>query len=346
MAPRSNHRGGRGAGNRSGSDRHQRESRHAHTGAGVNRRGARGSRDVLLQRSGHGGGRARPSATPGARLVDRMTTGDSRQVDRTIAGDGEIRLADRITVGQGRLVDRMTGGSLQHVAREPNGHQGSPRARPPRGRVRPLQDRSSGRQQNGISRDNAATSRGLQRSFQTGNAPVAVTNGADHDEWELDTSLTTQTRPAGNSAFYASQASQLPSQSSARLPTLPTLPIPTSYTTPTIQPATSHTPIRMFNQPRSAISNSYQIVGPQPSLLPSSQSGLQSQPQPKPGANSPQHPVNKYRGKDKIKKLVQNVKLRAIFAGRPVPRERQVSKEQRPQLTMRMGGDGGVLDEY
>jgi hypothetical protein len=44
-------------------------------------------------------------------------------------------------------------------------------------------------------------------------------------------------------------------------------------------------------------------------------------------------PQNTYRGKDPIKRLVQNKKLRAILAGRKVPVERARMRE----MELRMG---------
>jgi hypothetical protein len=49
---------------------------------------------------------------------------------------------------------------------------------------------------------------------------------------------------------------------------------------------------------------------------------------------APKRPVNTYRGKDPIKKVVQNKKLQAIFADRGVPKERRKWKEERMELRM------------
>jgi hypothetical protein len=47
-------------------------------------------------------------------------------------------------------------------------------------------------------------------------------------------------------------------------------------------------------------------------------------------------PINNYRGKDPIKRLVQNKKLQAILADKPVPRERRKPKDDRMALRMGM----------
>lgn len=48
----------------------------------------------------------------------------------------------------------------------------------------------------------------------------------------------------------------------------------------------------------------------------------------------PKRPVNTYRGKDPIKRLVSNKKLQAIFAGRGFPKERKKYSGERPDLRM------------
>jgi hypothetical protein len=49
-------------------------------------------------------------------------------------------------------------------------------------------------------------------------------------------------------------------------------------------------------------------------------------------------PVNTYRGRDPIKKIVQNKKLQAIFAGKQMPKERGVYKGERMELRLSSGG--------
>lgn len=51
---------------------------------------------------------------------------------------------------------------------------------------------------------------------------------------------------------------------------------------------------------------------------------------------TPRRPVNTYRGNDPIKRLVQNKKLQAIFADRPVPKERTKSGHEKMELRMGM----------
>lgn len=51
----------------------------------------------------------------------------------------------------------------------------------------------------------------------------------------------------------------------------------------------------------------------------------------------PERPVNPYRGKDPIKRLVQNDKLRALLAGKPMPRQRKKAAMDRPDLRQGMG---------
>jgi hypothetical protein len=54
----------------------------------------------------------------------------------------------------------------------------------------------------------------------------------------------------------------------------------------------------------------------------------------------PKRPINNYRGKDPIKRLVQNKKLQAILADKPLPRERQKAVGDRMEL--RLGVKGGL----
>lgn len=308
MAPRPHHRGDRGAGSQRGPGRHRREFCHPRPGAGVNRNNPRGNRD--LYRSYHGGGRTRDRVTPGERLMHRMTrmtTGNTRLNEGMEIGS--IRSADRAPVDEGRIRDRTTHDNLQLVTHESDSHQSVARARGPPGRTRQTQDRTTIGQYNDV--------------------PVYVSNGTNHDEWDHDTPTSTPVRTHSRALFYASP-SPPPSQAPARLPTLPTLAIPPFHAEISCKTATTSTPIRMFNDPGSSRSSRNHIAGPQP--------------QPRSHEHS-HRPVNTYRGKDKIKKMVQNEKLRAVLAGKPVPRERQVSREQKPQLTMRLGGDGGALDE-
>jgi hypothetical protein len=53
-------------------------------------------------------------------------------------------------------------------------------------------------------------------------------------------------------------------------------------------------------------------------------------------ATSPRRTVNPYRGKDTLKLLVQNPKLRAILSDKPYPQQRKKSGEERPVLRMGM----------
>jgi hypothetical protein len=53
---------------------------------------------------------------------------------------------------------------------------------------------------------------------------------------------------------------------------------------------------------------------------------------------APKRPINKYRGKDPIKRLCQNKKLQAILADKPIPRERQ--KVAGDRMMLRMGVNG------
>jgi len=50
---------------------------------------------------------------------------------------------------------------------------------------------------------------------------------------------------------------------------------------------------------------------------------------------------NKYRGKDVIKRAVQNPKLRAVLAGKPLPRPQK--KQLQPLLTMDRKNMGGAI---
>jgi hypothetical protein len=54
----------------------------------------------------------------------------------------------------------------------------------------------------------------------------------------------------------------------------------------------------------------------------------------------PKRPVKTYRGKDPIKRVVSNKKLQAIFAGKPIPKERKKYRDERMELRM---GESRVL---
>jgi hypothetical protein len=51
---------------------------------------------------------------------------------------------------------------------------------------------------------------------------------------------------------------------------------------------------------------------------------------------SPKRPVHTYRGKDPIKRMVQNLNLRAVLSGKPYPQQRKKSGEEKPVLRMGM----------
>ncbi|KAF1941325.1 hypothetical protein EJ02DRAFT_455262 [Clathrospora elynae] len=51
---------------------------------------------------------------------------------------------------------------------------------------------------------------------------------------------------------------------------------------------------------------------------------------------APARPINTYRGKNEIKLMVQNPNLRAIFAGKPYPKERKKASGEKPVLRMGM----------
>ncbi|KAH8730838.1 hypothetical protein GQ44DRAFT_756163 [Phaeosphaeriaceae sp. PMI808] len=74
---------------------------------------------------------------------------------------------------------------------------------------------------------------------------------------------------------------------------------------PRIRTAVSAQPIRMLNQPIAE--------------------------------KKPKRPVKTFRGKDPIKKRVQNKKLQAIFSDKPIPKARKKAPDERPVL--RMGGN-------
>lgn len=101
----------------------------------------------------------------------------------------------------------------------------------------------------------------------------------------------------GNSSIGDGPAIVQTSQIAPFLPTSPVLPT-----------ASTSAPIRMFNKP-----------------LNEGQSNR--------GDKRPR-PKNNYRGKDPIKKMVQNKKLQAIFAGKPIPKERKKVADERPDLRM------------
>ena len=70
--------------------------------------------------------------------------------------------------------------------------------------------------------------------------------------------------------------------------------------------------IRMFNEPMNQPAN--HVPGDEPT--------------------TPKRPVNTYRGKDPIKKIVQNKKLQAIFADKPIPGMRKKHPDERVELRM------------
>ncbi|KAH7068718.1 hypothetical protein FB567DRAFT_457109, partial [Paraphoma chrysanthemicola] len=49
---------------------------------------------------------------------------------------------------------------------------------------------------------------------------------------------------------------------------------------------------------------------------------------------TPKRPVNTYRGKDPIKKIVQNKKLQAILGDKPIPGVRKKHRDERVELRM------------
>ncbi|KAH7083378.1 hypothetical protein BKA63DRAFT_152029 [Paraphoma chrysanthemicola] len=49
---------------------------------------------------------------------------------------------------------------------------------------------------------------------------------------------------------------------------------------------------------------------------------------------TPKRPINTYRGKDAIKKIVQNKKLQAILGDKPIPGERKKHRDERVELRM------------
>lgn len=89
---------------------------------------------------------------------------------------------------------------------------------------------------------------------------------------------------------------------------------------PVPQPRTAIRPIRLLNQP----------VG-KPSKSPTGNNENESSDE-HVAARAPTRPRNTYKGKDKIKRAVQNPKLRAILAGRRLPRPRR--KHNEPVLRM------------
>ncbi|KAI8935528.1 hypothetical protein NX059_008098 [Plenodomus lindquistii] len=302
--------------------------RNANTGAGVNRRAQRGHRG--------GGAHYRPGrATPGARLMDRITTDDTRLVDRMTGGG--IRLADRITGGtrqdqQQPLAGRMSGGDAgQLFQREAvsHGYQHAARARPPRGRIRGGQGRGGGR--GAFAFDCGGPVQGLGMGGMDGH--ISLTNDDskedndndnDNSDWELDLGVNSPNATRHSSLFLSSQPTQSPQSfqsapahpstatSSPNFPTVPT--IPTTYNPNDIPvcPGTSTTAIRLLNQPVSTVPQSnYQFVSPR-------------------ALNN----GNTYRGKDTIKKMCQNKKLAAILGGKPLPKERGVCKEEKMDLKM------------
>lgn len=104
---------------------------------------------------------------------------------------------------------------------------------------------------------------------------------------------------ASSSLFCSSQPTQ-----PANIP-LPNPPAPPFTPSPRrrSRAATSTTPIRMFNQPSATTEVS-------------------------------KRPANTYKGKDPVKKLVTNDKLRAILSDKPMPKERRVYSTERVELRL------------
>jgi hypothetical protein len=90
--------------------------------------------------------------------------------------------------------------------------------------------------------------------------------------------------------------------------TAPASPSPLPQPTHSAQP--TH-PIRMFNEPVAI-----------------SPVNIEGEDEPA----RPKRPVNTYGGKDPIKRLVQNPKLQAILAGKPIPAERKKHRDERMDL--------------
>lgn len=200
-----------------------------------------------------------------------------------------------------RLVERMTIGDERYPKQDTAGHECSGTARPQRGRARETQDRDAG--------SGSAASRGLQgSSHPLGLAARITTTGHEDEDIEHFPDSTERsslfcspqpTRPARPT--QPTQPTQLPSIPQVRLP-----PIPTTFPTgrPVFIPSNTG-PVRIVNQP--------QYI------------------------KHPARPVNSYRGKDTVKKMVQNARLRALLSDKPMPRERKKCVLDRPALRLGMG---------
>ncbi|KAH9864420.1 hypothetical protein J1614_010354 [Plenodomus biglobosus] len=276
----------------------------------------------------YGSGNGLASAAPQPRrLIDRMTGGQYGTGNGfASAASQPRRLVDRMTGGQYgagngptgaapqplRLVDRMTGadgrpvagaGGEQHFSR---GHGRAGRTRPGRGRGQGAQGREDQAQSDANARSAASPGPVGSQVFGNSNSAAAADDNDDmdddHDDGDHDEDW----------GLVVDPSNALPPQPSlSPLATTPAL--DSSLPNPSTILATSPPPIRMFDQPISPQPD-YQFVNPAPVV--------------------PPRPENTYRGNDPIKRMVQNPKLRAILAGKPMPKERRPSKSERMVLRM------------
>jgi len=172
-----------------------------------------------------------------------------------------------------------------------------------RGTARPVPVPQRGRLVDRITRGNGAADVGQAQGHARGRARTQTTGRAVN-------TITSTTNNANNNnsapqfspLFYTSQSTQ-------QSPPTPRIPTPRgpagmfNTQTTTDIPATAP-PIRMVNVP----------VTPPPA--------------------DPKRPANTYRGNDPIKKIVSNKKLQAIFAGKPLPRDRRVAFGERMELRL------------
>lgn len=135
----------------------------------------------------------------------------------------------------------------------------------------------------------------------------------EFDEFDKLVFATPETRNDTSSFRQASPlfcGSQPTQATDVPLPPSPVLP-PTTFFPPlrSVLPATSSRPIRMFSAP---VGGNNEAEAEVPA--------------------TPKRPVNTYRGKDPIKKRVQNKKLQALLSDKPIPKERRKFHEERMEL--------------
>lgn len=266
--------------------------------------------DRASRRGGATERRIRNAHTGAGVNANRLTaSGDgSRARDTRRARDRHDRVGDRYvpTYGvppRGPRADRLTVAEELLRSRVAHDRVGATQPLPQQGRGGRPQERIHNTDDDGGGNQGVPRGRPINNTAPRLSAPMAIrSNGMTQSTTNPATNNVNSSISNQESAlFCGSQPTQIPN-----IPQMPITPRPPTH--PPVRPATTITPIRMLNRP----------IEPKQPIDPK--------------LPKPTRPVNTYRGKDPIKKLVTNPKLRAILAGRAPPKQRK--KPDRPDLRM------------